>query len=148
MSPARTLACAAIVLAALSLRPGDAAAQAAPFVVVVHKQNPVSTISRADAAALFLKRAVRWPGGAAARPVNQPSRSLITVAFSAGVLRQAPSAVEAYWQQQIFSGRATPPPERPGDAAVVEYVAANPGAIGYVSAGAVTATVKVLPITP
>ena len=148
MSPVRTLACAAIVLAALLLRPGDAAAQSAPYVVVVHKANPVSTISRADAAAFFLKRVVRWPGGTDARPVNQPSRSPIAVAFSTGVLHLTPSAVEAYWQQQIFPGRATPPPERPGDAAIVEYVAANPGAVGYVSAGAVTAAVKVLPITP
>lgn len=148
MSPARTLAWAAIVLAAVALRPGDATAQTAPYVIVVHRENQVSTISRADAAAFFLKRVGRWPGGTEARPVNQLRGSPIAVAFSAGVLHQAPSVVEAYWQQQIFSGRATPPPERAGDAAVVEYVAANPGAIGYVSAGAVTAAVKVLPLTP
>jgi ABC-type phosphate transport system substrate-binding protein len=148
VSPVRTLACAAVVLAAVAVRPGDAAAQSAPFVVVVHRENQVSTISRGDAAAYFLKRSLKWPGGADVRPVNQPGGSPITAAFSVGVLHRAPNVVEAYWQQQIFSGRATPPPERPDDAAVVEYVAANPGAIGYVSPSAVTALVKVVRLVP
>ena len=46
------------------------------------------------------------------------------------------SAVANYWQRQIFSGRGTPPPIKESDAEVIAFVAANPGAIGYVSADA------------
>lgn len=42
----------------------------------------------------------------------------------------------AFLQQQIFSGRATPPAELASDAEVIAFVARTPGAIGYVSAGA------------
>jgi len=53
-------------------------------------------------------------------------------------------AVLHYWQQQVFSGRGHPPPVLPSDAAVIEYVARTPGAIGYVSSGIRLTTVKPL----
>ena len=56
------------------------------------------------------------------------------------------SAIESYWRQQIYSGRGVPPPVKATDADVVAFVAANPGGIGYVSAAADTAGVKVVEI--
>jgi hypothetical protein len=56
------------------------------------------------------------------------------------------SSVRQYWQQEIFSGRGTPPPVRASDLEVAEYVAANPGAIGYVAADAEVKDVKVVQI--
>jgi hypothetical protein len=47
--------------------------------------------------------------------------------------KRTASAIDAYWQQQIFSGRGVPPPVLPNDDAVVEYVRKTPGAVGYVS---------------
>ena len=58
------------------------------------------------------------------------------------------ASVNSYWQQQVFSGRASPPVVKPSDAEVVAYVAATPGAIGYVAADATVAGVKVLTVTP
>ena len=48
------------------------------------------------------------------------------------------SAVESYWQQQIFAGKEVPPAAKPSDEEVLAYVRSTPGAIGYVSAGAST----------
>jgi ABC-type phosphate transport system substrate-binding protein len=45
-------------------------------------------------------------------------------------------AIDQYWTQSVFSGRAVPPPEKRSDADVVAFVRENPGAIGYVSQGA------------
>jgi hypothetical protein len=45
------------------------------------------------------------------------------------------TAIRAFWQQQIFSGRDIPPVEKPGDADVMRAVADNVGAIGYVLSG-------------
>jgi hypothetical protein len=53
----------------------------------------------------------------------------------------------AYWQQQIFSGRGVPPLELSTETAVVEYVRAHPGAVGYVSAGADIRGLKVVEVT-
>jgi ABC-type phosphate transport system substrate-binding protein len=108
---------------------------AASFVVVVHSDNPVTTVSRAELAEMFLKRLVKWPKGARIAPVDLPSRSSIRGDFSKSVHTRSAEAVSAYWRQQIFSGKDTPPPEKKNDADVLTFVRENPGAIGYVASG-------------
>jgi hypothetical protein len=54
--------------------------------------------------------------------------------------------VKAYWQQLIFSGRDVPPPELESDDAVVAYVLAHRGSIGYVSGMAELKNARVLAI--
>jgi hypothetical protein len=44
----------------------------------------------------------------------------------------------------VFTGKGTPPKDAGDDAAVRTLIAANPNMIGYVDAGAVDATVKVV----
>jgi hypothetical protein len=53
--------------------------------------------------------------------------------FTEQILRRPLSAVRAYWQQRIFSGRELPPPELESDEQVASYVRKNAGAVGYVS---------------
>jgi ABC-type phosphate transport system substrate-binding protein len=106
------------------------------FVVVVNDQNGSDTVSRTIVSRFFLKKAARWDNGAAVLPVDLPANSPIRDAFSREVLAKSVSSIRAYWQQQIFSGRDVPPPEKGDDAAVLEFVQSNPSAIAYVSAGA------------
>ena len=106
------------------------------FVVVVNDQNASEAVSRTVVSRFFLKKAARWENGAAVFPVDLPPNSPIRDAFSREVLSKSVSSIKAYWQQQIFSGRDVPPPEKGDDAAVLEFVQSNPNAIAYVSAGA------------
>jgi ABC-type phosphate transport system substrate-binding protein len=55
-------------------------------------------------------------------------------------------AIVAAWQQEIFAGREIPPAEKPGDAAVIAFVKANPGAIGYVASFSPTEGVRVVDV--
>jgi ABC-type phosphate transport system substrate-binding protein len=64
--------------------------------------------------------------------------------FSQAVLGKSLEMVESHWQAQVFSGKGTPPKELGSDAAVVNFVRSNPGAIGYVTSGANTDGVKVI----
>jgi len=114
-------------------------AQAAPaaddgYQVIVSASLAVAELPRAEVSRFFLRQAAKWPQGQAALPVDQSARSPVRQAFTRGVLRQPLPAVEAYWQRQIAAGQA-PPPVKTTDAEVLAYVAANPGAIGYVSTG-------------
>ena len=52
----------------------------------------------------------------------------------------------SFWQQQIFAGKDVPPDTKASDADVIAFVSATPGAIGYVSAGAAVAGVKVVKV--
>ena len=121
----------------LVLVAGAADAQVGDFKLVVNASNGVSSLAADEAAQYFLKKKTAWPSGQAVQPVDLADDSTVRRAFTKAVLRKDVGAVKSYWQTQIFSGRAVPPPEKPSDAAVLAYVEANPGAIGYVSAGAV-----------
>ena len=121
-----------------------ASAHKAPFVVVVNTGNPITAIDREALSRVFLKRVATWPDGSAAEPVDLPSAEPSRIAFSKSVHKKPVGAVRAFWQQQIFSGRDLPPPEKTSDADVISFVKANAGAIGYVSDAAITAGVKVI----
>ncbi len=116
------------------------------FRVVVNPANPVTSLREAELARLFLKKTVSWPTGAPVVAVDQERTSAVRRAFSLEVHAKDPDAIVAHWQTMVFSGRDTPPPIKPSDASVLEFVRANPGAIGYVSEAADVAGVKVVPI--
>jgi ABC-type phosphate transport system substrate-binding protein len=105
------------------------------FRVVVHPNNPITSVDRTFLQDAFLKRIKRWPGDEALRPVDLEVRSGVRKHFSNHVLGRSVQAVRAYWQQRIFSGRDVPPPELVSDQEVIGYVLRHPGAVGYVSAG-------------
>jgi ABC-type phosphate transport system substrate-binding protein len=124
------------------------AAAAAAFRVIVNASSPVSTMPKADVSRLFMKRVVAWKHGGKVVPLDLGEASAARKAFSRAVLGKDVAAVKGYWQQLIFTGRGVPPVEKSSEAEVVAYVAANPAAIGYVSAAtALGARVKVLQIT-
>lgn len=56
------------------------------------------------------------------------------------------TAYRAGWRSLVFSGQATMPKSVDGDAAVVEFVAHNNGAIGYISKTSPHDGVKVLTV--
>jgi ABC-type phosphate transport system substrate-binding protein len=116
------------------------------FKVVVNSGNPTSELTTDVASKLFLKQSAKFPNGTAAQPVDQGKGAAARVAFTKIVLGRAVSAVESYWQQQIFSGKDVPPATKGSDDEVLAFVKANPGGIGYVSAGAATAGVKVVSV--
>jgi ABC-type phosphate transport system substrate-binding protein len=107
------------------------------FTVIVNADNPATTLSAKDISKLFLKKVKLWEQTKEpVLPVDQVETTDIRNDFSQDILGKKQAAIKAYWQKQIFSGRDVPPPEKDSDEAVLEYVDANSGAIGYVSASA------------
>ncbi|HSM93182.1 MAG TPA: hypothetical protein VLT47_09860 [Anaeromyxobacteraceae bacterium] len=124
-----------------------AASAAADFVVVVNPSNPTSSLPRSDASRLFLRSTTQWPNGEHVKPVDLAKGSPVRAAFTKDVLGRSVGAIEQYWTQSVFSGRAVPPPEKRTDAEVIAFVRETPGAIGYVSAGANTEGVRRVTLT-
>ena len=135
-SKLRTLA--ALVASALSLGAAlpSRSLAAEGYTVIVHSSNRATSLSREEAAQYFLKKATSWPSGGEVAAVDLQKHSAAREEFSRVVLHKSMAEVNAYWRQQVFSGRAVPPPEKQSDADVVAFVESNEGAIGYVSAGA------------
>jgi ABC-type phosphate transport system substrate-binding protein len=116
------------------------------FRVIVHPSSVVNLMGREELSRIFLRKQLAWRYGEATMPVDQRESSAVREAFTAAVHRRSVQAVSFYWQQQVFSGRAAPPPEKLNDAGVVEYVADNPGAVGYVTPNAKLNGVKVIQV--
>ncbi len=141
---ARWTLLAGLLVATAALRPTPAAAQSDGFDLVVNHANPVTSLTRAQVADIFMKKANQWPAGGDVHPVDLPAVSPIRDAFSRAVHGKPASAVASWWGQQRFSGRAVPPPQRPNDRGVVAFVREDAAAIGYVSPGSGGAEVKVI----
>jgi ABC-type phosphate transport system substrate-binding protein len=105
------------------------------IVVIVNSANPTASLARAKVAQIFLRQMESWENGTEILPVDQIERSPAHITFARTVLGQSPSAIKRYWQERIFSGNESPPPDRVTDADVLTYVRSNPGAIGYVVSG-------------
>jgi hypothetical protein len=141
-------AAVALLLTLVPVAVARAADQPPEFRVIAHVGIPGSSVDRAFVADVFLKNVTRWPNDEMARPVDQRPDTDARRKFSESVLRRSVAAVKTYWQQRIFSGRGVPPAELDSDEAVVRYVEAHPGAIGYISGAAPHGKTKVLTVTP
>ena len=113
------------------------ASEKGDFQVIVHADNPHARLTRKELSKLFLKKTTRWKEtNELIYPVDQLEDSLVRERFSRDIHRKKLSAIKAYWQQQIFSGREIPPMEKASDQEVLEYVEQKTGALGYVSVSA------------
>jgi len=124
------------LLAALSLIGFASSAVAATDTSIRIVVNPLvkgTQIPRAVLTSIFLKQAPRWADGSPVLPVDQSVRSPLRSVFSSRLLGQPLIEVQIYWQRKMSVG-TIPPPVKTSDEEVIAYVAANPGAIGYVSA--------------
>lgn len=139
---------AVIVLALAIVATASRAQSALGFKVVVHPSSPLSELSHAELSRLFLKKTTRWNHGGTVAPVDLAPDHKSRRRFSEEIHRKEVRRVQSYWQRLIFSGRATPPPELDRESQVLEFVADNRRAIGYVSATtAVGDGVKVIKVT-
>jgi ABC-type phosphate transport system substrate-binding protein len=143
-----TRAAVLILAAAALMTVGEVAAAKPGFVVVINESNPISSVNTEQLARCFMKELGTWSTGDPVVPVDQAASSPVREAFSKAVHGRDVAAVKSFWQRQIFSGNGVPPAELATDAEVLDFVRANPGAIGYVAASTpLGGGVKVLPIT-
>jgi len=112
-------------------------ANAEAYVVVVHADNPATSIDKDRLSKMFLKKVKRWEvGDAGVEPFDQLESKDVREAFTRSVHGKSISAIKSYWQRMIFSGRDVPPDELDTDADVMSAVAKDGGAVGYVSPSA------------
>jgi len=120
----------------LLLGAGWVLAQEVSYQVIVNEKNPVSSLPREQVSDMFLKKIDTWEDGTAVLPVDLVSRSPVRERFSREIHKKSVRMI----------GRNVPPPWKMNDAEILDYVTANPGAIGYVSGDADVGKVKVIKI--
>lgn len=144
----RQLLLSLLICAALLTSHGSwSAEELSAFQVIVHPENPVTSLPRTQVSKILLKSVSRWEKGRPVEPVNQNPKSPVRQSFSKQVHKRSVTSIESYWQRQIFSGRDVPPAVLDSDQEVIEFVKSQVGGIGYISAETPTDGVKVLTLT-
>jgi len=110
-------------------------------VIVSSRDHDVPAIDPGMLRNIYLKKVFVDPQGHAYIPVNLPPDSKLRQAFFRTAIGMSELRLQNYWNQQYFQG-VSPPFVLGSEAAVVEFVAKTPGAIGYVEPCFVTADVS------
>jgi ABC-type phosphate transport system substrate-binding protein len=114
--------------------------------VIVNENNDVTSISSEQLSRLFLKKTTKWDNGIKVSPVDLAANSDVRETFTNSIHGKSISAINAYWQKKIFTGKGVPPVELQNEKEIIDFVRSNPGAVGYVSAGTSTSGVKTVTV--
>lgn len=112
----------------------------ADLVLIAHRHAPVDNISRDEAVNIYMGRLRRFPSGESVQPLDGPAKAQ----FYRLLVNKELADINAYWARLVFSGRTSPPRLLDRNQAIVEYVSANPDAIGYIDRADLNAGVKVI----
>lgn len=121
---------------------------AADIALVTHPENSLTTLEIADARRLFLKQTNEFPDGNRAYVAMLNKHVELRWEFERSVLNMSPSQLKTYWAKYIFTGQNRPPQEFDSEEGIKQWIAATPGALGYLHVRMVDDTVKVLRTIP
>jgi phosphate transport system substrate-binding protein len=115
--------------------------------VVVNKANSVSNLTKSQLRKLVLGEQGSWPGGAkvtvALRSPGSPERSGILKT----VCRMSEDDYTQHSMHSDFTGESiTPPRILSSNAAIRQFVASSPGAVGFIPLKEVNDSVKVISV--
>ncbi len=116
----------------------------AQVIVVANSSVSADSISKTELKDVFLGASTSVHGSRV-KPVLLKEGPTHTD-FVTNYVGKAPVAFIMAWRGLVLSGQATMPKTLDTDAAVVDYVARTPGAIGYVSKSSSHDAVKVLTV--
>lgn len=101
--------------------------------VVVNPRNPVQAMTQKEVLNLFMGRVNAFTEVDLAMPLDLPRDHAVRDHFYHLLTGMTPAQVNSYWSRLMFTGRTLPPKMVASEAALVEAVRRNPGAIGYLS---------------
>lgn len=114
--------------------------------IIANRSVSVNTLSLASARAIFGMRQVKWPDGAPIRVFVMPDDQAIHGSLCKERLNLFPYQLRQSWDRMVYSGMAQAPSEVSSEEALLDKVAATPGAIGYVRKVKAHDPVKILNI--
>jgi len=116
----------------------------AEIAVVVSSSSTIGEITPKIAKSIFLGKISEMEDGTKVMPIDQEAEEAPYAEFYLKIVKKKPEQLASYWSRRVFTGKGTPPKMVSDDDDVLELVSRNPNLIGYISAGAVDDTVKVI----
>lgn len=120
-----------------------AAGRAQDFAFITHPDTAEKAVSADEVKSILLNNRTKWGSGPVIK-LAVLTEGAVHEKVIKDFTQRTPDQFDKYWKKQVFTGAGTMPALMKSDADVVAYVAANPGAFGYVAKGSVTDKVKLL----
>jgi hypothetical protein len=114
------------------------------LVVVVKKENSITSLTQREIVDIFMGRFSTFPDGSSARPIDLPAQTKTKNEFYMLLVNQNERKVNAYWARLLFSGRAKPPEKTSSIDEVLSKLMEYEGTIAYIPESAVNDSVKVV----
>jgi ABC-type phosphate transport system substrate-binding protein len=111
---------------------------------VVSAKSPIVALSKAQVADIFLGKAIRFPDGTKAVPIDQAEGLAVRDEFYDKVAGKSAAQIKAYWSKIIFTGRGQPPPNVSNAIEMKKRLVENPAAIGYIDRDLVDESVRMV----
>jgi ABC-type phosphate transport system substrate-binding protein len=115
-------------------------------VAVVSDRSPLGSLSKNQLVDIFLGRAVRFPDGNQAVPIDQAEGTDARNEFYTRFAGKTAGQLKAHWSKIIFTGRGRPPRAVSNSDEIKKLLASNLNGIGYIEQSAVDGSVKVVRI--
>lgn len=117
----------------------------ADLVVVVNPENKTEQLTKTQIINIFLGNNREYPGGLPAKPIDLPASSTEKALFYRSLVNKDLDQMAAYWSRLVFAGNTSPPAAVASGQDVLQIVASNRNAIGYLERKSVdTSRVKIV----
>jgi ABC-type phosphate transport system substrate-binding protein len=130
------------IAVAATLASSSSASQAGELVVIVNKANPTAAMSKGDVRNHYLKKQSSWSNGEKLRPVDTESSGQRDVFVHKLLGMTSNEDLERYWLELKYQKAESPPKRVEGDGAVIKFVSAFKGGIGFVDAASLDADAR------
>ena len=118
-----------------------------PFIVIVNKSNPITSLPIIELQRVFRKQTRMWRHGESMVPVDWDATSEIRQEFSRLVMGRSVREMADFWIQQSITQGLAPPSTQKSTRAILRFVASVPGAISYLPRGEADESVKVIDVS-
>lgn len=125
----------------MSFAPAPAATEIA---IIINKENPVDKLSAGEVKLYWLRKIKkRWPElNKNIKPADRKSKCTEQDMFYEKVLGMSAADVETYFNAKQYESGEKPQDKFTSDAAMIDFVGEEPGAIGFINAASLTAEAK------
>lgn len=134
-----------VLLSVLGIVLGASGLRAQEILIVANRGVTISQIPADQLRDVFIGARTRFSDGGRAVPVLLRGGPVHEV-FLRRFVHDYPDEFRVRWRRAVFTGQGAMPKEFQTEAAVLEYVAETPGAIGYVSRVPDASAVKVITV--
>ncbi len=116
----------------------------AELAIIGHPHSDTGAVDAHSVKRLYTGERRAFPSGLHATPVNHAIGSPDRKVFFSLVMNMPEKSFKRQWKRKMSTGTASAPAVLGSHKEVLQYIANNPGTIGYIDSAEVNDTVKVL----